>query len=136
MIAAKVSLSLVVQKSGDGPFPSMTTYPADFERLLRDDAVKVFAAAGAIPPPPTPGTGSPPAFAVLAVSGTLARITHWFVENTSETGSITLSGGPFPGTLAPGQVLLATNENEGWPSASVMVGGPVGSTYKIIALGT
>lgn len=138
-ISARISLTLAVQATTGGTFPSLQTYPASFERLLLpNDAAppKVFAAEGVIPA----GTGLDPGSVTLPVAGSLASVRYWYVENMADpdvsgTANVVVAGGPVSGTVARGQILLATNDRSGWPAASVTLSGTAGTPYKVIAIG-
>lgn len=132
---ARVSVAITAQLREDGVFPMLRTYPASFERYLTNGTTgqtisKVYAATGSI--------GSQPIS--LPVSGTLATVKLWYVENTgSASGTpqdVTISGAPINGTVPRGQCLLATNDFTGWTAGTVTLTGTNGATYKVIALGS
>lgn len=131
-VAARVSMILAVQEHTTGSFPALRTYPAAYERRVEGEAVKVFAASGTIP------SGS--AGVTLAVPGTLAKVTHWMVENLASpdgegTADVVVAGAPVNATVARGQVVFASNDVAGWTAAAVTLTGTAGTAYKVIALG-
>lgn len=137
-VSANVSLALSIQEFTDGDFPSVRTFPADYERLI-EDGIKVFAASGVLPasPPPTDPMPPFPSFVVLNPAEKLAAVTIFFAQHMGSTGTLTISGSPANGIppLRPGQICLLTNEDPGWNPASLILGGPAGVPYKVIMLG-
>jgi|LakMenE18May11ns_1017448.scaffolds.fasta_scaffold9948970_3 hypothetical protein len=132
---ARVSVALTAQVRDDGPFPSCQTYPASFERYLTNGTTgqtvsKVYATTGTVGSTPT----------TLPVASTLSRVKLWYVENLAAAAAtaaadVTVAGAPVNGTVARGQMVLATNDYTGWTAANVTITGTAGTAYKIIALG-
>lgn len=132
---ARVSVAITAQVRADGIFPSYTTYPASFERYLTNGTTgqtvsKVYATSGTL--------GADPV--TLPVSGTLATVKLWYVENTmpaaGTASNLTVADGPVNCTVPRGQCLLATNDTVGWTAGTVTLSGTAGATYKVIALGS
>lgn len=133
--SARISVALTAQVRDDGAFPSITTYPASFERYLVNGTngqtvSKVYAAAGTVGDSPV----------TLPVSATLTTVKVWYVENLAPAtgtagGSITVANAPVSSVVPRGQIVLATNDATGWPATSVTLTAAAGTPYKVIALG-
>ena len=136
-VSARLSVALAVQAATDGPFPSLQTYPASFERLALpggDFEPKVVAATGTIPA----AAGETPGTVVVQLTG-LARVRYVYLENLADPAvagpaNLTVSG-PVPATVPRGQMLLASNDRVGWTAAAVTLGGTPGTAFKLIVVG-
>ena len=135
--SARLSVSLTVQATTDGPFPSLQTYPASFERLALpggDWEPKAVAACGTIPP----AEGEVPGTVTVQLTG-LSRVRYVYAENLADpygtgTANLTISA-PVQATLPRGQILLVSHDRVGWTISAVTLGGTAGTAFKIIAVG-
>jgi hypothetical protein len=129
-VAARISLASVVQESTSGSFPSLTTYPANYEEIVAGEHVLVFAASGIL------GENA----VTLNVPGMMAKVTHIVIENEATRDAdgdadVAVAGGPLPVTVPRGQVAFATNAVAGWNAEQLVVTGTPGTPYKVICLG-
>jgi hypothetical protein len=129
-VAARISLASVVQESSSGSFPSLTTYPANYEEIVAGEHVMVFAASGIL------GEEA----VTLDVPSKMATVTHIVIENEATLDAygdadVAVAGGPLPLTVRRGQVAFATNAVAGWDAEPLVVTGTPGTPYKVICLG-
>jgi hypothetical protein len=129
-VAARISLASVVQESTSGSFPSLTTYPANYEEIVAGEHVLVFAASGIL------GENA----VTLNVPGMMAKVTHIVIENEATLDAdgdadVAVAGGPLQVTVPRGQVAFATNAVAGWDAEQLVVTGTPGTPYKVICLG-
>lgn len=138
-VSARLSLAITVQAMAGGEFPSLTTYPASFERLLLagESTPKVAAATGTIPA----AVGSTPGTVAVSLPAGMTRARYVFVENLADpsgTGAanLTVTGpaGLPAGTLGRGGVLFTAAGPEGW-AGGIVLGGTAGTAFKAIILG-
>lgn len=129
-VAARISLASVIQESSSGAFPSLTTYPANYEEIVAGENVLVFAASGVVGEDPI----------TLDVPSKMAAVTHVVIQNEATvdeegTAEVAVAGGPLPVTVPRGQVAFATNSVSGWDAEALVVTGTAGTPFKVICLG-
>lgn len=143
---ARVSLAVTGHVRTDGDFDSLLVYPASFERLLTDGTAayqccKVYADAGTVV------SGGK---AVDLSAAGFSSVKVFLLQNLSDPaetagGTVTFTGGsssPWTGrsaSVGKGQVDFSTNDYTGWTvsgtAKNIVIGGTVGTSYKLILFG-
>lgn len=131
--SARISVAISGQVRDTGAFPSVTTYPASFERYLVNGTgpLQIAQAVG--------HSGTVPAAVDLAAAG-LTSVRVFYVENLADptaegTADVTVADAPVNGTVERGQMILATNDLTGWAAGTVTITGTAGTPFKLIAMG-